>query len=361
MANTTEFDKKLEELLKGVPFVSDAKRDACYGNIKFFHFRAVNKNAATPKDKDDNLRGFVNQVETLVNKLVNDKVILKNWGDFIKDGIVAILNGEPVPSEPKPEEAKVEPKPQQTTKDTPKVEPGKVSGEKPKVQPKKTEIDMSNIEHVDLSKVEEIKPRPGESQEEFQGKMNEFVNNLFSDPSKFSKKEEPNEDKGVREDKLSGNSTETKSDKSEVENTNRSNSEPAGTENTSDQPEEVNSAAEEEVPDDQGTFCGTSSQPEPDEDKTSSSSESDDSEDDEPIIDHLDEESEDETVQEDEEPDEEESQKTKESKTKKVLKTAAKVAIPIAIGVTIGFVAGKEYGSRKSSNRGTGVAAFKRK
>lgn len=360
MANTTEFDKKLEELLKGVPFVSDAKRDACYGNIKFFYFKAVNKNAATPKDKDDNLRGFVNQVETLVNKLVNDKVILKNWGDFIKDGIVAMLNGEPVPSEPKPEEAKVEPKPQQTTKDTPKVEPGKMSGEKPKVQPKKTEIDMSNIEHVDLSKVEEIKPRPGESQEEFQGKMNEFVNNLFSDPSKFSKKEEPNEDKGIREDKLSGNSTETKTDKSEVENTNPNNSEPTGTENASEQPEEVNSAAEE-VPDDQGTFCGTSSQPEPDEDKTSSSSESDDSEDDEPIIDHLDKESEDETVQEDDESDEEESQKTEESKTKKVLKTAAKVAIPIAIGVTIGFVAGKEYGSRKSSNRGTGVAAFKRK
>lgn len=360
MANTTEFDKKLEELLKGVPFVSDAKRDACYGNIKFFYFKAVNKNAATPKDKDDNLRGFVNQVETLVNKLVNDKVILKNWGDFVKDGIVAMLNGKPVPSEPKSEEAKVEPKPQQTTQSTTKVEPGKVSGEKPKVQPKKTEIDMSNIEHVDLSKVEEIKPRPGESQEEFQGKMNEFVNNLFSDPSKFSKKEEPNEDKGVREDKLSGKSTETKTDKSEVENTNPSESEPAGTENTSEQPEEVNSAAEE-VPDDQGTFCGTSSQPEPDEDKISSSSESDDSEDDEPIIDHLDEESEDETVQEDDEPDEEESQKTEESKTKKVLKTAAKVAIPIAIGVTIGFVAGKEYGSRKSSNRGTGVAAFKRK
>ena len=360
MANTTEFDKKLEELLKGVPFVSDAKRDACYGNIKFFHFKAVNKNAATPKDKDDNLRGFVNQVETLVNKLVNDKVILKNWGDFIKDGIVAMLNGEPVPSEPKPEEAKVEHKPQQTTQNTPKVEPGKVSGEKPKVQPKKTEIDMSNIEHVDLSKVEEIKPRPGESQEEFQGKMNEFVNNLFSDPSKFSKKEELDENKGVREDKLSGNSAEAKTDKSEVENTNQSDSEPAGTENASEQPEEVNSAAEE-VPDDQGTFCGTSSQPEPDEDKTSSSSESDDSEDDEPIIDHLDEESEDETIQEDDEPDEEESQKTEESKTKKVLKTAAKVAIPIAIGVTIGFVAGKEYGSRKSSNRGTGIAAFKRK
>lgn len=360
MANTTEFDKKLEELLKGVPFVSDAKRDACYGNIKFFHFKAVNKNAATPKDKDDNLRGFVNQVETLVNKLVNDKVILRNWGDFIKDGIVAMLNGEPVPSEPKPEEAKVEPKPQQTTQNTPKVEPGKVSGEKPKVQPKKTEIDMSNIEHVDLSKVEEIKPRPGESQEEFQGKMNEFVNNLFSDPSKFSKKEELDENKGIREDKLSGNSAETKTDKSEVENTNQSDSEPAGTENTSEQPEEVNSAAEE-VPDDQGTFCGTSSQPEPDEDKTSSSSESDDSEDDEPVIDHLDEGSEDETVQEDDEPDEEKSQKTEESKTKKVLKTAAKVAIPIAIGVTIGFVAGKEYGSRKSSNRGTGIAAFKRK
>ena len=360
MANTTEFDKKLEELLKGVPFVSDAKRDACYGNIKFFHFRAVNKNAATPKDKDDNLRGFVNQVETLVNKLVNDKVILKNWGDFIKDGIVAMLNGEPVPSEPKPEEAKVESKPQQTTQNTPKVEHGKVSCEKPKVQPKKTEIDMSDIEHVDLSKVEEIKPRPGESQEEFQGKMNEFVNNLFSDPSKFSKKEELDENKGVREDKLSGNSAEAKTDKSEVENTNQSDSEPAGTENASEQPEEVNSAAEE-VPDDQGTFCGTSSQPEPDEDKTSSSSESDDSEDDEPIIDHLDEESEDETIQEDDEPDEEESQKTEESKTKKVLKTAAKVAIPIAIGVTIGFVAGKEYGSRKSSNRGTGIAAFKRK
>lgn len=373
MANTTKFNEELERILKKVPFSSNAKRDTCQKNLQFFYFKAVNKPAATPEDKDANLAQFVNQMETLVNKLMQDKIVLKNWGEHIKKEIIGLLNGD----EPSTELPKVEPvKPVQQNNPNPgkvttapkvkvTIKPAENKGAKPKVQPK-PDFDFSKVEHVDLSQVEELKPRMGESQEAFQTRMDTMVNEVFSDPSKYVQvnpvtvempKEEPKNEQS-QQDNLSGKVVET--EKPVSNNVQEKVDGDDATVQESQTEPEREEVTPEEVPVNQETFQEESqnqSEQNGEDSETESDSEGGDNPDDGVRFDHLDE----------EDSTQKEPETTEPPKNKKgggeVWKVAAIFAGAALIGGTIGFAAGKVYSDKKSPTASNthGIDAFLRK
>ena len=360
MAITTDITTELNNILKDVPFVSNAKRDACVRNIQFYYFKAVNKPTASPKDKEKLLSQFLEQTNTLIKKLVQDKVILKQWGDVVNTRIVELFNpngksvNDTVPestpeSKPNPE-PKVQPKPDSK----PKVEPKKNQD----AQKRQEDVKLSGMQHVDLSKIEEIKPRPGETPEQFQAKMNDVVNTLFSDPNTFTQQTIVNDEKEAIDDteKVHRDAVSRETVETETTSDNETAEDNAGesTENLqSEEPKPVESDAEE-VPVDQETFREQEAdKSQSDETEEVNTENCDNAENQEPIIDHIDESSGEAGTQQS-------KPKTKNSAGKTTLILVSVAAAATAVGATVGYFAGKNYGNSKKQSSPTGMDAFKR-
>ena len=390
MAIKESFMEDFVKLLDGVSFSSNAKKDTFVTNVNFFRCKAEQKIKNNPADHMSAEKGFINQINTLVGKLEKEHTVLKSGADAIRSGIGYILLGEKpevskkvqVQSQPtvkkqesvesKPQVVEDEPIPSEleqikeepVTEEEPQVESTQeTTEEKPNIDEVVAEA-MKNCESITIDHANDTKPMEGESQEDFQKRMDAFVN----DPAVLNsaKPVEVNVKPKVNQ---SGNSEpETKSDnKGTVESTSTDEI-IQGTESTetkSANKEEIKSSKEDPV--NQGSFqteCGT-----PEEffeenedpydqafvDHISMNDEPESQE--EPTSESVDEESnvEDESTAEEEYEEyyEEEPQpnpKTGKEKLKDAAKLTATIVIPLAFGFGMGYVLGKNAPSKTTTS-----------
>ena len=373
------FMEDFTELVNGVSFSSDAKKDAFISNVKFFRYKADTKIRQNPSDEMNVEKGFLNQVNTLVKKLENEKTVLKSGADTIRSGIGYILRGEKpevtkkvqIPTSVKKAESVEVPVQETVVEETvstpePEVVKEKPVVEKPHVEPKPVEepiIDqvvkeaMKNCESIVIDHANDTKPNPGESQEDFQKRMDAFVN----DPVVLGSAK-PVDVENVKPENHSKTGEKVESNNSGTVEQTSERKEESSTESTETKDEEEIKSSKED-PVEQGSFqTQESSEPE--------SFEENDDPYDQAFVDHISfdqEPLEDETVQEenvepeseeetvDEEIPDEESQseeyeeyyeeeepkKTGKEKLKDAAKLAATIVIPLTIGFTMGYALGK--------------------
>ncbi len=369
------FMEDFTNLLNDVSFSTNAKKDTFISNVKFFRYKADQKIRQNPSDSMTIEKGFINQVNTLVNKLENEHTILKSGADKIRTGIGYILMGEKPEVSKKVQIQATVKKQESVNNEEPKVEEVKPSKpevvekpvvEKPRVEIKPEEapvIDqvvseaMKNCESITIDHSKDTKPEPGESQEEFQKRMDAFVN----DPAVLNSAI-PVETKDVKDKLETGEENDEPETVHErtVESTSVHKTETTSSE--SDKEKEITDSKEDPV--NQGSFQAKNN---------SESNEIDENEDpyDQAFVDHIsfddehiepDEEevidnsetTDDETVTEDSEPDseeeyyedeeplsEEDRKKANKEKVKQAAKIAATIVIPLTIGFGMGYVLGK--------------------
>lgn len=371
------FMEDFTNLLNDVSFSTNAKKDTFISNVKFFRYKADQKIRQNPSDSMAIEKGFINQVNTLVNKLENEHTILKSGADKIRTGIGYILMGEKPEVSKKVQIQATVKKQESVNNEEPKVEEVKSSKpevvekpvvEKPQVEIKPEEtpvIDqvvseaMKNCESITIDHSKDTKPEPGESQEEFQKRMDAFVN----DPAvlnsaipvetndakdKLETGEEIDEPETVHErtvESTSVHKTETASSESDEEKEITDSKEDPVNQGSFQVKNntESNEINENEDPYDQAFVDHISFDDEPDEpeEEVIDNSENEESEttDDETVTDDSEADSEEEYY---EEPlSEEDRKKANKEKVKQAAKVAATIIIPLTIGFGMGYVLGK--------------------